>query len=154
MYFFPGCATEWFCTEGKTEASKPVSEAGKFISIIYIYWYANFYYDILPAKDTQGKHWSTLYSKASLPSCWTIFSLWIQGWRHSQTVELIIVCFFFFQSWFDLISAYIAHVKDHAHGCVQSLGGVRMTNSEGLWPQLVCCTPHLSTVPLISDKVQ
>jgi hypothetical protein len=29
-----------------------------------------------------------------------------------------------------------------------------MTDSEGLWPQLVCCAPHLSTVPLISDKVQ
>jgi hypothetical protein len=29
-----------------------------------------------------------------------------------------------------------------------------MTNSEGLWPQLIRCAPHLSTVPLISDKVQ
>jgi len=29
-----------------------------------------------------------------------------------------------------------------------------MTDSEGLWPQLVRCAPHLSTVPLISDKVQ
>jgi len=45
-------------------------------------------------------------------------------------------------------------VKDRAHGCIQSLGGVRVTNSEGLWPQLICCAPHLSTVPLISDKVQ
>jgi hypothetical protein len=45
-------------------------------------------------------------------------------------------------------------VKDRAHRCIQSLRGVRMTNSEGLWPQLIRCAPHLSTVPLISDKVQ
>jgi hypothetical protein len=45
-------------------------------------------------------------------------------------------------------------VKDHAHGCIQSLGGVSMTDSEGLWPQLVRCAPHLSTVPLILDKAQ
>jgi len=30
-------------------------------------------------------------------------------------------------------------VKDHAHGCIQSLRGVSMTDSEGLWPQLVRC---------------
>jgi len=40
-----------------------------------------------------------------------------------------------------------------AHRVVQSLGGVSMTDSEGLWPQLVRCAPHLSMVPLISDKV-
>jgi len=45
-------------------------------------------------------------------------------------------------------------VKDHAHGCIQSLGEVSMTDSEGLWPQLIHCAPHLSTVPLILDKVQ
>jgi hypothetical protein len=45
-------------------------------------------------------------------------------------------------------------IKDHAHRCIESLGGVRMTNSEGLWPQLIYCAPHLSMVPLISDKVQ
>jgi hypothetical protein len=31
---------------------------------------------------------------------------------------------------------------------------VRMTDSEGLWPQLVCCASHLSMAPLISDQVQ
>jgi hypothetical protein len=45
-------------------------------------------------------------------------------------------------------------VKDCAHECIQSLRGVSMTDSEELWPQLVRCAPHLSTVPLISDKVQ
>jgi hypothetical protein len=45
-------------------------------------------------------------------------------------------------------------LKTVARGCIQSLGGVRVTNSEGLWPQLVHCAPHLSTVPLILDKVQ
>jgi hypothetical protein len=45
-------------------------------------------------------------------------------------------------------------LKTVAHaGCIQSLGGVSMTDSEGLWPQLVCCAPHLSMVPLILDKV-
>jgi len=44
-------------------------------------------------------------------------------------------------------------LKTIAHGCIQSLRGVSMTNSEGLWPQLICCAPHLSMVPLISDKV-
>jgi len=45
-------------------------------------------------------------------------------------------------------------LKTMARGCIQSLGGVSMTDSEGLWPQLICCAPHLSMVPLISDKVQ
>jgi hypothetical protein len=45
-------------------------------------------------------------------------------------------------------------LKTITRWCIQSLGGVRMTNSEGLWPELVCCAPHLSMVPLISDKVQ
>jgi hypothetical protein len=45
-------------------------------------------------------------------------------------------------------------LKTMAHRCIQSLGGVSMTDSEGLWPQLVRCAPHLSTVPLILDKVQ
>jgi hypothetical protein len=34
------------------------------------------------------------------------------------------------------------------------LEGQGMTNSEGLWPQLVHCASHPSTFPLISDKVQ
>jgi len=41
-----------------------------------------------------------------------------------------------------------------ARWCIQSLRGVSMTDSEGLWPQLIHCAPHLSIVPLISDKVQ
>jgi len=41
-----------------------------------------------------------------------------------------------------------------AHRCIQSLRGVSITDSEGLWPQLVRCASHLSTVPLILDKVQ
>jgi len=45
-------------------------------------------------------------------------------------------------------------IKDHAHTCIESLGGARMTDSEGLWPQLVHCASHPSTVPLISDNVQ
>jgi len=45
-------------------------------------------------------------------------------------------------------------LKTMARWCIQSLGGVSMTDSEGLWPQLIRCAPHLSTVPLISDKVQ
>jgi hypothetical protein len=49
---------------------------------------------------------------------------------------------------------YVQMLKTVARGCIQSLGGVSVTDSEGLWPQLVRCAPHLSTVPLISDKVQ
>jgi len=45
-------------------------------------------------------------------------------------------------------------LKTMARGHIQSLGGVSMTDSEGLWPQLVHCAPHLSMVPLILDKVQ
>jgi hypothetical protein len=42
-------------------------------------------------------------------------------------------------------------LKTVAHRCIQSLRGVSMTDSEGLWPQLVHCAPHLSTVPVISQ---
>jgi hypothetical protein len=52
------------------------------------------------------------------------------------------------------LSRSVLAVKDHAHACIQSLRGVRMTDSEGLWPQLIHCASHLSTMPLISDKVQ
>jgi hypothetical protein len=45
-------------------------------------------------------------------------------------------------------------LKTAACRCIQSLEGVSMTDSEGLWPQLIRCAPHLSMVPLISDKVQ
>jgi hypothetical protein len=63
------------------------------------------------------------------------------------------ICFLCYGRFFGGLP-YGSSVKDRARGCIQSLGGVSMTDSEGLWTQLVCCAPHLSMVPLISDKVQ
>jgi hypothetical protein len=58
------------------------------------------------------------------------------------------------EAWHETSNLAGLTVKDHTHRCIQSLRGVSMTGSEGLWPQLINCAPHLSMVPLISDKVQ
>jgi len=101
----------------------------------------------------------------SIPGTWasglniwnSIFSIWDSGLniRHlgfgTQNQELLDI----WNSGFRTQCLELGFLlKTVARRCIQSLGGVSMTDSEGLWPQLVCCAPHLSTVPLISDKVQ